>query len=80
MVNKAVHNLYTLCVCMRACVRVGVCMLTQCAKSELRSCTLHAKSGLPTKSRHIQCLLLVLASKSESSSLKTQKLTITLWV
>ncbi len=42
-------------------------------------CTLHAKSGLPTKSRHTWCLFLVLASVSDSSSLKTHELTIKLW-
>ncbi len=60
-------------------VCVWMCMLTQCANGELCAWTLHAKSGLPTQSKRIRCLLLVSASDLDSSSLKTQELTIKLW-
>ncbi len=46
------------CVCVCVCIhRVGVCLcvlrvLTKCVRSGLCACTLPAKSGLPTKSRH----------------------------
>ncbi len=54
------------CVCMRA--------LTRHAKSEHYACSVHAKSRLSTKTEHNGCLLLVLVSFSNSSSLKTQEL------
>ncbi len=45
-----------------------VCMCVHACAHGLCACTLHAKSGLPTKSRHTRCLLLVLASDLDSSS------------
>ncbi len=53
--------------------------LTQCAKSGHCACSTHAKSGPLTKSGHTRGLLLVLASVSNSSSLKTQEMIIQLW-
>ncbi len=67
------------CMCARTCVRVCVCILTQCAKSRHRACSTHAKCGPSTKSRHTRDPLLVLTSDSDSSPLKTQELTIKLW-
>ncbi len=56
-----------------------VCVLTRCAKSGHCACSTHAKCGPSTNSRHTRDLLLVLPSDSDSSSLKTQELTIKLW-
>ncbi len=61
------------------CVCVYERVLTQCAKSGHCACSTHAKCGLSTKSGHTAGPLLVLASDLDSSSLKTQELTIKLW-
>ncbi len=80
-VCKKIHvrSWWNSCVHATVCMHLCVCVFTQCAKSGLYACTLHAKSGLPTKNRHTRCLLLVLASDSDSSSLKMQELTIKWW-
>ncbi len=65
-----------MCVCVCACVRERAYTLTQCAKSGHCACSTHAKCGLLTKSEHTRGPLLVLTSDLDSSSLKTQELTI----
>ncbi len=55
--------------CRMGCV--CVCVLTQFASSGHCACSTHAKCGLSTKSGHTRSPLLVLASDSDSSSLKT---------
>ncbi len=62
---------------VRACV--CVCVFTQCANSRHCACSTHAKCVLSTKSGHTRGPLLVLTSDLDSSSSKTQELTIKLW-
>ncbi len=72
------HIRYMIKNCILTCQR-RVCVFWHNVPKANYACSLHAKSGLPTKSRHTLCLLLVLASDSDSSSLKTEELTIKLW-
>ncbi len=51
----------------------GEGVLTQCANSGHCACSTHAKCVLSTNSKHTRGPLLVLASDSDSSSLKTQE-------
>ncbi len=78
LVAKAA-NAHGLCVCVCVCVCVCARALTQCATSGHCACSTHAKCGPLTTRGHTRVPLLVLASDLDSSSLKTQDLTIKLW-
>ncbi len=59
------------------CILVYVCI--RCAKSGHCACSTQTRCGPSTKSGHTRGPLLVLASDLDSSSLKTEELTLKLW-